>query len=124
VKEGAVGSVSFKKALEEALKGGPATAAQLLDRMRVARIRTAYPITSVKVLARRLASRCRAGMAAQLLVGNRNVFVSAAAVQEAARRFDLQDPTARLIAADWLEEQGQGELAGLLRRARRFTCGP
>jgi hypothetical protein len=28
------------------------------------------------------------------------------------------------VAADWLEERGQGELAGLLRRARRFTCGP
>ncbi len=116
--------MSFKKALEEALKQGPATAAQLMERMQVARIRTAYPITSVKVLSRRLGSRCRAGQAAQLLVGSRNVYVSAEAVQEAAGRFDLQDPTARLIAADWLEEQGQGELAGLLRRARRFTCGP
>jgi uncharacterized protein (TIGR02996 family) len=119
-----VASVSFKKALEEALKKGPATAAQLLDRMRVARIRTAYPITSVKQLARRLGSRCRAGLAAQLLVGSRNVYVSTQAVQEAAKRFDLGDPTARLIAADWLEERGQGELAGLLRRAKRFTCGP
>jgi uncharacterized protein (TIGR02996 family) len=57
-------------------------------------------------------------------VGSRNVFVSAEAVAEAAKRFDLGDPTARLIAADWLEEQGQGELAGLLRRAKRFTRGP
>jgi uncharacterized protein (TIGR02996 family) len=119
-----VASVSFKKALEEALKGGPATAAQLLDRMRVARIRTAYPITAAKVLARRLASRCRRGAAAQLLVGGRNIFVPAEAVAEVAGRFDLTDPVARLVAADWLEERGQGELAGLLRKAKRFTCGP
>jgi len=119
-----VPSVSFKKALEEALKGGPATAAPLLGRTRVGRIRTAYPISTAKVLARRLGSRCRAGQAAQLLVGSRNVYVSAEAVQEAARRFDLQGPTARLIAADWLEERGQGALAGLLRRARRFTFSP
>jgi uncharacterized protein (TIGR02996 family) len=30
---------------------------------------------------------------------------------------------ARLVAADWLGEQGKGELAGLLRKSKRFTCG-
>jgi uncharacterized protein (TIGR02996 family) len=119
-----VASVSFKKALEAALKEGPATVAQLFKRMRVARIRTANPITTEKVLARRLAARCRWGVVAQLLVGNRNVYVPAEAVADVAGRFDLCDPVARLVAADWLDEQGQGEVAGLLRRARRFTCGP
>jgi uncharacterized protein (TIGR02996 family) len=63
-------------------------------------------------------------MAAKLLVGSRNIYVSAEAVAEVAGRFDLSDPTARLVAADWLEERGQGEIAGLLRRCRRWTFGP
>ena len=45
-------------------------------------------------------------------------------VADVAGRFDLGDPVTRLVAADWLEEWGRGELAGLLRKARRFTCGP
>jgi len=118
-----VAAVSFKKAIDEALREGPATAARLFQRMRVARIRTAYPITSVRVLTRRLCSRCRSGLAAQLLVGTRNVFVAAEAVAEAAERFDLGDRAARLVAADWLEERGQEEVAGLLRKARRITFG-
>jgi hypothetical protein len=109
--------------MDEALKGGPATAAQLFRRMRVDRIRTAYPITSVRILARRLGSRCRSGMAAQLLVGTRNVFVSAEAVAEAAKQFDLSDRASRKVAADWLDERGQGEIAGLLRRCRKWTFG-
>jgi uncharacterized protein (TIGR02996 family) len=109
--------------MEEALKEGPATAAQLFRRMRVDRIRTAYPITSVRVLTRRLCSRCRSGTAAQLLVGTRNVFVAAEAVAEVAKQFDLSDRAARLVAADWLEERGQGEVARLMRRARRVTFG-
>jgi hypothetical protein len=28
------------------------------------------------------------------------------------------------VAADWLEERGQQELARLFRQAKRFTCGP
>jgi uncharacterized protein (TIGR02996 family) len=45
-------------------------------------------------------------------------------VADVAGRFDLGDPVTRLVAADWLKEWGRGELAGLLRKARRFTCGP
>jgi uncharacterized protein (TIGR02996 family) len=57
------------------------------------------------------------------LVMGRYVYVPAEAVVDVAGRFDQADPVARLVAADWLEERGRGELAGLLRRARRFTCG-
>ena len=92
--------VSFKKALLEALKAGPATAAQPLVRMKAARVRTVYPLTTAKVLARRLGTRCRRGVVAQLLVGSRNIFVAAEAVAEVAGRFDLADPVARLVAAD------------------------
>lgn len=116
--------LSFKKALEKALTSGPATTEQLFARMKATGVRSVFPVTTVKALARRLAGRCRRGIAAQLLVGNRNLFVSAESLQEAAKRFDLADPTARLVAADWLEEQGQAEVAGLRRRARRLTFGP
>jgi uncharacterized protein (TIGR02996 family) len=30
--------------------------------------------------------------------------------------FDLRDPNARLVAADWLADHGDGEAAGWLRR--------
>jgi uncharacterized protein (TIGR02996 family) len=72
----------------------------------------------------RLARQVRGRVTAKLLVRGQNVYVPAEAVADVAGRFDLTDPVARLVAADWLEERGQGELAGLLRRARRFTCGP
>jgi uncharacterized protein (TIGR02996 family) len=72
----------------------------------------------------RLLRQVRAKVTAKLLVKGQNLYLLAEAVAEVAGRFDLSDPVARLVAADWLEERGQGELAGLLRRARRFTCGP
>ncbi len=124
IREGeVVPMLSFRKALVKALKAGPATAEQLLARMKAAGVRSAYPLTTAKALVRRLGAYGRRSVVAQLLVGGRNVFVPAEALQEAAKRFDLADPTARLVAADWLEEQGQGEVAGLLRRAKRFTFG-
>jgi uncharacterized protein (TIGR02996 family) len=52
-----------------------------------------------------------------------NIFGAAEAVAEVAKQFDLTDPAARLVAADWLEERGQSEIAGLLRRCRRWTFG-
>ena len=43
---------------------------------------------------------------AKLLIKGQNVYIPAEAVAEVAAKFDLTDPVARLVAADWLEEQG------------------
>lgn len=63
------------------------------------------------------------GLLAKAFVKGRNYFIPGEAVAEAAKQFDLHDPTARLIAADWLEERGQEEIAGLLRQAKRWAFG-
>jgi uncharacterized protein (TIGR02996 family) len=124
---------SFRKALAEALRAGPCDAPTLVERMYAAGWQPSRrPEESVHGLhnsmQHRMDWRCRRGMAAKLLAGNKNVYVSAeavaVAVAEVSGRFDLSDPTARLIAADWLEERGRGEVAALLRRCRRWTFGP
>jgi hypothetical protein len=72
----------------------------------------------------RMARQVRGRVTAKLLVKGKNLYIPAEAVADVAGRFDLSDPVARLVAADGLEERDQGELAGLLRKAKRFTCGP
>jgi uncharacterized protein (TIGR02996 family) len=110
------------------LRAGPCDAPTLVGRMYAAGWKPSRrPEESAHGLhnsvQHRMDGRCRRGQAARLLVGNRNVYVSAGAVAEVSGRFDLSDPAARLIAADWLEERGRGEVAALLRRAKRWTFG-
>jgi hypothetical protein len=120
----------FKKALDAALRQGPADAVTLLGRLYEAGWKPKRrPEDSVHGLhnsmQHRLGWRCqRGGMAAKMLVGQVNVYVAAGAVREVAARFDLNDPQARLVAADFLEDRGQTEVAGLLRRCRKWTFGP
>src|SRR5438477_6886485 len=60
----------------------------------------------------RLDRMVRNKVVAKVLVKGRNYFVPGETVREVADRFDLSDPTARLVAADYLEERGQEQLAG------------
>lgn len=114
--------------LRAALAQGPADAVTLGERMKAAGwLPASDPDACVHGPAhsmnRRMLWRCRRGHAACLLVGGKNIYLHRDAVKAAAYRFDLQDATARLIAADWVADQGDEVLAGLLRKARRVTFG-
>ncbi len=115
-----LGPKAFDAAVLALLQERPRTAREILVHLYVTR----GHCTSRGTFPDRLARQVRRRVVAKLLVQGKNLYVPAEAVADVAARFDLADPGARLVAADWLEEQGQGELAGLLRKARRFTCGP
>jgi hypothetical protein len=119
----------FRAAVLALLREGPATLTQVMARLHAL---NGYGLTPdefwngnfrfVPARLNRLVSR---GAICKMLVKGRNVFAPAeGALAEAAARFDLADPATRLVAADWVEEQGQDELAGLLRKARRWAFGP
>jgi hypothetical protein len=102
------------------LRQQPATAPEILAHLyRRYGVRSTHSYT----FPTRLARQVRRQVTAKLLVKGQDVYVPAEAVADVKAQFDLAGPEARLVAADWPEERGQGELAGLLRRARRFTGG-
>jgi uncharacterized protein (TIGR02996 family) len=114
-----LGPKAFDAAVLAYLRKKPAAAPEIL-----AHLYANYgDCTNPGTFPNRLKRQVRGRVTAKLLVKGQNVYVPAEAVAEVAGRFDLTDPATRLVAADWLDEQGQSELAGLLRRARRFTCG-
>ena len=115
-----LGPKAFDAAVLALLRRQPATAHEILTHL----LATYGDCTNPGTFQMRLKRQVRWKVTAKLLVKGQNVYVPAEAVAEVAGRFDLNDPVARLVAADWLDERGQGEVAGLLRRARRFTCGP
>ena len=115
-----LGPKAFDAAVLAFLRRKPATAPEILGHLYA----NYGGCTNPGTFQMRLKRQVRGKVTAKLLVKGQNVYVPAEAVADVAGRFDLTDPVARLVAADWLEEQGQGELAGLLRKARRFTCGP
>jgi uncharacterized protein (TIGR02996 family) len=119
----------FHAAVLALLREGPAALEQVMARLHAA---DGYGLSlnefwnahrrSVPARLNRLVAR---EAICKVLVRGRNVFAPAEGVlAEAAARFDLADPAARLVAADWVEEQGDPELAGLLRKARRWAFGP
>ena len=116
-----LGPKAFDAAVLAYLRQRPATQAEVLAHL----YRRYGPrCTNRGTFPMRLARQVRDRVTAKLLIKGTNVYVPAEAVADVAGRFDLTDPVARLVAADWLDERGQGELAGLLRKAKRFTCGP
>jgi uncharacterized protein (TIGR02996 family) len=115
-----LGPRAFDAAVLAFLGKKPATAPEILAHLYASYGRC----TNRGTFQMRLIRQVRARVTAKLLVKGKNIYVPAEAVADVAGRFDLADPVARLVAADWLDEQGKEELAGLLRRARRFTCGP
>jgi uncharacterized protein (TIGR02996 family) len=115
-----LGPKAFDAAVLTFLRERPRTAPEILAHLYATHGRC----TNRGTFQMRLVRQVRGRVTAKLLVKGKNVYVPAEAVADVAGRFDLTDPVARLVAADWLEERGQGELAGLLRKAKRFTCGP
>ncbi len=115
-----LGPKAFDAAVLAFLRQRPATAPEILAHLLATYGHCTHPGTFPE----RLVRQVRRGVTTKLLVKGQNVYVPGEAVADVAGRFDLDDPTARLVAADWLEEQGRGELAALLRQARRFTGGP
>jgi uncharacterized protein (TIGR02996 family) len=115
-----LGPKAFDAAVLAFLGKRPATAPEIL-----AHLHAGYgECTNTGTFQMRLNRQVRWKVTAKLLIKGQNLYVPADAVADVAGRFDLTDPVARLVAADWLDEQGREELAGLLRKARRFTCGP
>jgi uncharacterized protein (TIGR02996 family) len=114
-----LGPKAFDAAVLAFLGKKPATAPEILAHLYA----THGHCTNRGTFPDRLLLQVRAKVTAKLLVKGQNIYIPAEVVADVAGRFDLADPVARLVAADWLEERGQGEVAGLLRKARRFTCG-
>jgi uncharacterized protein (TIGR02996 family) len=114
-----MGPKAFDAAVLACLRERPRTTPEILADLYATHGRC----TARSIFPERLKRQVRDRVVAKLLVKGQNVYIPADTVAEVAGRFDLTDPVARLVAADWLEERGQGELAGLLRRAKRFTCG-
>jgi uncharacterized protein (TIGR02996 family) len=114
-----LGPKAFDAVVLALLRQRPATAPEILAHL----LANYGDCTNPGTFQMRLKRQVRWKVTAKLLVKGQNVYVPAEAVAEVAGRFDLNDPVARLVAADWLDEQGKGELAGLLRKARRFTGG-
>jgi uncharacterized protein (TIGR02996 family) len=109
---------ALTEALRAALAGGPRTQ----DELYAAVSPKGHTLAGSHFFVR-LKSRVKNGLLAKLLVKGTNQYLLTEQLLGAEREFDLSDPAARLVAADWLEERGQPELARLLRQARRFTCG-
>jgi uncharacterized protein (TIGR02996 family) len=116
-----LGPTAFDAAVLAFLRQQPATRVEVLTHLYQ---RYGGRCTNRGTFQMRMVRQVRGRVTAKLRVKGQNVYIPADMVAEVASRFDLAEPVARLVAADWLEERGQGELAGLLRRARRFTCGP
>jgi hypothetical protein len=115
-----LGPKAFDAAVLAFLRKQPATAPEILAHLYATHGRCTHDGTFLERLARQVRSRATA----KLLVKGQNVYVPAEAVADVAAKFDLTDPVARLVAADWLAEQGKEGLARQLRQAGRFTCGP
>jgi hypothetical protein len=119
----------FRAAVLALLREGPATLGQVMARLHAL---NGYGLTldelwngNFRLVTARLNRLVSREVICKVLVKGRNVFAPAEGVlAQAAATFDLADPATRLVAADWVGEQGQGELAGLLRKARRWTFGP
>lgn len=111
------------KALTEALRAALAAGPRTQGELYAAVSQTGHTLAGGYFFLR-LKSRIKKGLLAKLLVKGRNVYLLPEQLLGAEREFDLTDPAARLIAADWLEERGKEGLARLLRQAKRFTCGP
>jgi uncharacterized protein (TIGR02996 family) len=109
---------ALTETLRAALAGGPRTQPELY-----AAVRQQGQTPAGGYFFLRLKSRVNNGLLVKLLVKGENHYLLTEQLLGAEREFDLTDPAARLVAADWLEERGQPELARLLRQARRFTCG-
>jgi uncharacterized protein (TIGR02996 family) len=115
-----LGPKAFDAAVLAFLRERPRTAREILVHLYA----THGDCTNRSTFPDRLRRQVRCRVTAKLLVKGQNVYVPGEAVADVAARFDLNDPAARLVAADWLEERGQEGLAALLRKARRFTGGP
>ena len=114
-----LGPKAFDAAVLAFLGKKPATAPEMLAHLYA----TYGRCTNRGTFPGRLLRQVRTRVTAKLLIKGKNLYIPAEAVADVTGSFDLADLVARLVAADWLEERGQGEVAGLLRKARRFTCG-
>jgi hypothetical protein len=118
----------FREAVLALVRDRPATLEQIMARLHAI---NGYGLTlnefwngnwrSVPARLNRLVAR---GVIAKAFVRGRNYFVAGEAVREAAARFDLTDPSARLVAADFVEERGDPATADLLRKTKRWAFGP
>jgi hypothetical protein len=97
-----LGPKAFDAAVLAFLGKQPATAPEILAHLYATHGRC----TNRGTFPGRLVRQVRAKVTAKLLVKGQNVYLPAEAVAEVAGRFDLSDPAARLVAADWLDDQG------------------